>query len=178
MTPRIPSHSESLIKDHLSPLMSALKTSPTSECVCLALAEIFRVDAGEVALMRLTQTSLRFLYPEHLRDTGGIPISSSAVAAHTVRSKTAEIFNNFAQVKHASIFEMIMPEGAEQKVPPRIQKLMSAPIIDPRQSAVLGVIQISRKGIEPQSIPDFTWEEMHDLERAADLVAAASFLRS
>jgi hypothetical protein len=43
---------------------------------------------------------------------------------------------------------------------------------------VLGVIQISRKGTEARFIPDFTREEMHDLELAADLLATTPFLLS
>ena len=178
MTSKIPASDEIGMSDFLFPLASALRNSPTPESVCLALAEIFHVQSDEVALLRLEQHSLRFLYPAHLRDTGAIPIFSSAIAAHTAVSKTAEIFNNFAQVKHASIFEMIAPPGTdvgEQKVPLRIQKLMSVPIIDHIQSKVLGVIQISRKGMEPQLIPDFTREEMHDVELAADLLSKAAF---
>jgi hypothetical protein len=178
MASNIPGIEEIGISELLFPLASALRNSPTPESVCMALAEIFHVQSSEVALLRSEQRSLRFLYPAHLRDTGAIPISSSAVAAHTAVSKTAEIFNNFAQVKHASIFEMIAPPATdvkEQEAPLRIQKLMSVPIIDHLHSSVLGVIQISRKGTEPQLIPDFTREEMHDVERAADLLSRAAF---
>jgi hypothetical protein len=169
------------VPEPLFPLTSTLRTSPTPEGVCMALAEIFHVQAGEVALLRREQSSLYFLYPQHLRCTGAIPLSSSTIAAHTAISRMAEIFNNFAQVKHASIFEMIMPPSAElgeQRIPLRIQKLMSVPIVDRARSTVLGVIQISHKGMEPQLIPDFSREEMHDLELAADFLVTAPFLSS
>jgi hypothetical protein len=55
---------------------------------------------------------------------------------------------------------------------------MSVPIIENVESTVLGVIQISRKGTEARFIPDFTREEMHDLELAADLLATTPFLLS
>ena len=98
-----------------------------------SLAKVFKVQYAEVALLRLEGGLLKFIFPEHLRTTGAIPISSKAVAAHTALSKKAEIFNNFARVKHASIFETIKPVGAEaeEPAPPApIQKLMSVPILD------------------------------------------------
>ncbi|MGA2648308.1 MAG: GAF domain-containing protein [Candidatus Sulfotelmatobacter sp.] len=170
-----------MIADILHPLEAVLETSFTPEAVCVVLAEIFHVQSSEVALLRLEQDRLHFLYPKHLQSTGAIPISSSAVAAHTALSKKAEIFNNFAFVKHARIFESIRPLGAEvseEHLALPIQKLMSVPIIENVESTVLGVIQISRKGTEARFIPDFTREEMHDLELAADLLATAPFLLS
>jgi GAF domain-containing protein len=121
---------------------------------------------------------LRFIFPEHLRTTGAIPLSSKAVAAHTALSKKAEIFNNFARVKHASIFETIKPDAAqteEPTAPAPIQKLMSVPIMD-RNSAVVGVIQISRKALDPKLAQDFSREDLHDLELAAGLLATAPAL--
>jgi GAF domain-containing protein len=94
-------------------------------------------------------------------------------------SKKAEIFNNFAKVKHASIFETIKPGGAEEEGsrPNPIQKLMSVPILD-RQSNVLGVIQISRKGLDPRFAQDFSREDLHDLELAAGVLASSPVLLS
>ena len=90
----------------------------------------------------------------------------------------AEIFNNFARVKHASIFETIKPEdGEEAAAPAPIQKLMSVPIMD-RDSAVVGVIQISRKALDPKFAQDFSREDLHDLELAAGLLATAPALMS
>ena len=123
----------------------------------MVLAKIFQVQYNEVALLRLESGLLRFVFPEHLRTTGAIPLSSKAVAAHTALSKKAEIFNNFARVKHASIFEMIKPDAAkaeELAAPAPIQKLMSVPIMD-RDSAVVGVIQISRKGLDAKHAQGF-----------------------
>src|SRR5215475_1327672 len=143
---------EVVLPEHLLPLGSVLGQGVTALDLCMVLAKIFRVQYTEVALLRLEGGLLRFVFPEHLRTTGSIPISSKAIAAHTALSKKAEIFNNFARVKHASIFETIkVPGAADDDVPAQpapIQKLMSVPILDP-ETTVMGVIQISRKGLDP-----------------------------
>src|SRR6476646_5087211 len=141
---------EVVLPEHLLPVGSVLGQGVTALDLCMVLAKIFRVQYTEVALLRLEGGLLRFMFPEHLKTTGAIPLSSKAVAAHTALSKKAEIFNNFAKVKHASIFETIKPGGVEsdEPAPPSpIQKLMSVPIMD-RELKVLGVIQISRKGLD------------------------------
>ncbi len=99
-----------------APLGSVLGEGVTPLDVSMVLAKVFHVQYAEVALLRLDGGLLKFIFPEHLRTTGAIPISSKAVAAHTALSKKAEIFNNFARVKHASIFETIKPVGAEAKI--------------------------------------------------------------
>lgn len=168
---------EVVLPEHLLPLGSVLGQGVTALDLCMVLAKIFRVQYTEVALLRLEKGLLRFVFPEYLRTTGAIPISSKAVAAHTALSKKAEIFNNFARVKHASIFETIKPENADQEeAPPApIQKLMSVPILD-RNTEVVGVIQISRKGLDPKFAQDFSREDLHDLELAAGLLATAPAL--
>lgn len=169
---------EIALPEHLLPLGSVLGQGVTALDLCMVLAKIFRVQYTEVALLRLDGGVLRFVFPEYLRTSGAIPLSSKAVAAHTALSKKAEIFNNFARVKHASIFETIKPEGdnSEQPAAPSpIQKLMSVPIMD-RESAVVGVIQISRKGHDPKYAQDFSREDLHDLELAAGLLATAPAL--
>jgi GAF domain-containing protein len=168
---------EIVLPEHLLPMESVLGPGATTLDLCMVLAKIFRVQYSEVALLRLEKGLLRFLFPEHLRTTGAIPLSSKAVAAHTALSKKPEIFNNFARVKHARIFETIRPESAdaEEAVPAPIQKLMSVPIMD-RGANVLGVIQISRKGLDPRFAQDFSREDLHDLEVAAGLVATAPAL--
>lgn len=169
---------EVVLPEHLIPLGSVLGQGVSALDLCMVLAKIFRVQYTEVALLRLEGGLLRFIFPEHLRTTGAIPLSSKAVAAHTALSKKAEIFNNFARVKHASIFETIKPDGtaAEQPATPSpIQKLMSVPIMD-RDSVVVGVIQISRKGLDPKFAQDFSREDLHDLELAAGLLATAPAL--
>jgi hypothetical protein len=170
---------EIVLPENLLPLGSVLGVGVTPLDVSMVLARVFKVQHAEVALLRLEGGLLKFLIPEHLRTTGAIPISSKAVAAHTALSKKAEIFNNFARVKHASIFETIKPVGAETEelAPPApIQKLMSVPILD-QNLVVLGVIQISRKGNDPRFTQDFSREDLHDLEIAAGVLAASPVMQ-
>jgi hypothetical protein len=170
---------EIILPENLAPLGSVLEEGVTHLDVSMVLAKVFRVQHAEVALLRLEGGLLKFILPDHLRTTGAIPISSKAVAAHTALSKKPEIFNNFARVKHASIFETIRPVGADTEdasVPAPIQKLMSVPILD-RHSTVLGVIQISRKGLDPRFTQDFSREDLHDLELAAGVLAASPVMQ-
>jgi len=172
---------EFMLPENLLPLGSVLGEGVTPLDVSMVLAKVFHVQYAEVALLRLEAGLLKFIFPEHLRTTGAIPISSKAIAAHTALSKKAEIFNNFARVKHASIFETIKPLGVEtDDAPPTvapIQKLMSVPILN-RHSEVMGVIQISRKGLDPRLTQDFSREDLHDLELAAGVLAASPVMRS
>ena len=170
---------EIVLPEHLLPLGSVLGDGVSALDVCTVLAKIFRVQYTEVALLRLEGGLLHFVFPEYLRTSGAIPLSSKAVAAHTALSKKPEIFNNFARVKHASIFETIRPGSTpDEAIPPApIQKLMSVPIID-RDSAVVGVIQISRKGADSKYAQDFSREDLHDLELVAGLLATAPALRT
>jgi GAF domain len=168
---------EIVLPEHLLPLESVLGPGVSAMDLCMVLAKIFKVQYTEVALLRLEGGLLRFIFPDHLRTTGAIPLSSKAVAAHTALSKKAEIFNNFARVKHASIFETIKPgaDTEEPAAPSPIQKLMSVPIMD-RASNVVGVIQISRKALDAKFAQDFSREDLHDLELAAGLIATAPAL--
>src|SRR6202049_3732394 len=169
---------EIVLPEHLLPLGSVLGDGVSALDVCTVLANIFRVQSNEVALLRLEGGLLHFLFPENLRTAGAIPLSSKAVAAHTALSKKAEIFNNFARVKHASIFETIRPNASDsdEPAPPApIQKLMSVPIMD-RDSVVGGVIQILRKGLDLKFAQDFSREDLHDLELVAGLLATAPAL--
>lgn len=172
---------EIVLPENLLPLESVLGEGVPAQDLCMVLAKIFQVQNTEVALLRLEGGLLRFVFPEYLRTSGAIPLSSKAVAAHTALSKKAEIFNNFARVKHASIFETVKPgssDAEEAVVPAPIQKLMTVPIMD-SDSVVVGVIQISRKGLDPQYAKDFSREDVHDLEIVAGLLATApAFLTS
>ncbi len=142
-------------------------TTPASICACVA--GIFRVSATEVALLELSGSMLNFLYPAELRTAGAIPLSSSAVAARTARTKQSELFNGFTQVKHSSVFELVKlgDTGLDEQV---IQKLMSAPVLA-RNEEVDGVIQVSRKAPRPAAAgPDFTPEDLRKLESVGRFV--------
>src|SRR6266481_268368 len=84
---------EITLPENLLPLGSILSQGVTPMDACMILAKVFHVQYTEVALLRLESGLLRFIFPEHLRTSGAIPISSSAVAAHTALSKKAEKFN-------------------------------------------------------------------------------------
>jgi len=155
------------------------KTTPAD--FCSELAKLFQVRATEVALLQLEGGLLKFLFPEALKTAGAIPLSSStAIAAHTVSTRKVELFNSFARVKHASIFETVRlgaSDQADSAAHAPIQKLMSAPIVD-SDGEVLGVIQVCRKGFDAVSAgADFTLADLTNLERAAVIVAKASFLQ-
>jgi hypothetical protein len=138
----------------------------TPESMCAWVARIFQVSETEVALLELGGSLLNFLYPAALKTAGAIPISSSAVAAQTARTKEAEVFNGFAQVKHFSIFELVKigATGLDDQI---IQKLMSAPVLA-QNGDVVGVIQISRKAPRLAAAgPDFTPEDLRKLESVA-----------
>jgi len=76
--------------------------------ICAGVAKIFRVRETEIALLELSGSLLKPCVSSGAeRRRGRIPLSSSAVAARTARTKEAEIFNGFAQVKHFSIFELV-----------------------------------------------------------------------
>ena len=130
---------------------------------CSEIANLFQVRTHEVAVLELRHAMLHFVYPAELRKTGLIPIISSAQAAKTATSKRAEIFNNFTNVRHSSVFEMIKVSGETGTA---IQRLMSAPILSPT-GEVLGVIQVSRKGVTPmESGREF---EANDLQTLRDV---------
>ncbi len=140
------------------------------------------MHSNEVALLRLESGLLKFLCPAELATAGSIPISSStAVASHTAVTRKTELFNNFTRVKHASIFESIRPGGEkgdeEELRPATIHKLMSAPVLDKAES-VLGVVQICHKGFDlVSSGPDFTLEDLQQLEIAAKALSNSSFMQ-
>lgn len=160
----------------------SLSGAATPEIACAALADLFSVGRAEVALLRAENDVLNFLFPGALKAAGFIPLSSaSAVAARTASSRKVELFNNFVIVQHANVFETIKLSTLGQSDKPgsnTIQKLMTTPVVDPQQH-VLGVIQISRKGItQDDAGPDFTLNDLQNLEAAARILAKLPFMNS
>jgi hypothetical protein len=163
----------------LAALQTLVSQNPTPDQFCAELSKIFRVQQTEVALFRLEEGRLKFLFPSELKTAGSIPLSSSsAVAAHTATGRKAEVFNNFARVKHASVFEMVkLAHKEESPDQPPIQRLITAPILDDTES-VLGVIQVCRKGLGLLSSgPEFTSDDLRQLECSASLAARAGFMQ-
>ena len=159
-----------------------LEQGNTPDKFCVALAKLFAVRPKEVAMLKLEKLLLTFLYPDELKTAGAIPVSSSsAIAAHTASTKKFEIFNNFAKVNHARIFESVKLENPEEQeiieeTASGIQKLMSAPVLN-AQGKVLGVIQICRKGFSaPSSGPDFTDADLKQLKLASEIASKKDFM--
>jgi len=160
----------------------SLSGAATPEIACATLADLFSVGRAEVALLRAENDVLNFLFPGALKAAGFIPLSSaSAVAARTASSRKVELFNNFVIVQHANVFETIKLSTLGQSDKPgsnTIQKLMTTPVVDPQQH-VLGVIQICRKGItQDDAGPDFTLNDLQNLEAAARILAKLPFMNS
>jgi hypothetical protein len=147
--------------------------------IAVELSRSFGVHDDEVAIFKLEQSHLKFVYPPSLTNVGMIPLNhSSSVAARTANSKRPEIINNLPQMRHASVFESVpvdsttrskKPDQKPEKVAMAIQKMMSIPVVG--AAGVVGVIQISRKGRSPHAAgADF---QPPDLQR---LIAAANAL--
>src|SRR5271154_6608313 len=123
------------------------------------IAKNLGVKPDEIALMGVSTRwrHLHFLVPESLKQVGFIPLSStSSVAARTARESRPDIINNFASVRHATVFEGVKIAGESSEL---IQKMASAPILS--GDKVVGVIQVSRKGPDAMNAgPDFDAEDL------------------
>src|SRR5258707_565211 len=167
-------------KISVSELEKMLSESPSSDRVCLKLAQILHVRRSEVALLRLDKGSLRFIFPPELRAAGVLPLSGSAVAARTAATRTSLLSNSFMRVKHVSLFEAVKLGAAEEdrsqeQMP--IQKIMSVPVA-PAGGSVMGVVQVSRKGLDASIAgADFTNEDLKQLERAAEILCRMPFMQ-
>jgi GAF domain-containing protein len=126
------------------------------------IAKTLHVKVDEVAILAVSEKwrHLYFLVPQALRNVGHIPLSStSALAARTVRDRRPEIVNNFATVRHASVFEGVKAESLNAAA---IQRIISAPIS--LDGKVIGVIQISRKAATvAESGPEFSGADLQKL---------------
>jgi GAF domain-containing protein len=129
------------------------------QSVAERIAKSLAVKPDEVAILGLSTRwkHLHFLAPDALQHVGYIPLSSnSALAARTARESRPEIINNFAAIRHASVFEGVKVAGEPSEA---IQKIISAPILS--DGKVVGIIQISRKGTNPATAgPDFTASDL------------------
>jgi hypothetical protein len=123
------------------------------------IAKHIGVKSDEIALMGLSTRwrHLHFLVPESLKQVGFIPLSStSAIAAKTARESRPDIINNFAAVRHATVFEGVKTANESGEA---IQKIISAPILSGEK--VVGVIQVSRKGPDAKAAgPDFSADDL------------------
>jgi len=122
------------------------------------------------------------VFPQELRSAGVLPLSGSAVAARTASTRTPLLSNTFMRVKHVSLFEAVKlgtaateeEERGQEQMP--IQKIMSVPVMN--SGNVVGVIQISRKGLDPSiSGADFSGDDLKQLEKAADIMGRMPFMQ-
>ena len=167
-------------KASVSELERMLSESPSSDKACVKLAQILRVRRNEVALLRLEKGSLRFIFPPELRSAGVLPLTGSAVAARTAATRTPLLSNTFMRVKHVSLFEAVklgaeIEDRSQEQMP--IQKIISVPVA-PAGGNVMGVVQISRKGLDAALAgADFTGEDLKQLEQAAEILARMPFMQ-
>lgn len=123
----------------------------------------FAAKKDEVAILRVSPDAkmLRFIFPIKLTKIGTIPLTTAhSLAAKNIRDKRGEIVNNFSVYKHPTVFEAVDLSEQEKAAP--IQKIMSTAMI--ADGAVVGVIQISRKGRGGDPIgPDFTQRDLTEL---------------
>ena len=154
-------------------------TLANAERIGRELAKAFGVREDEIGILRLDKQNLVFCYPAKLHTVGSIPLNtSSSVAVRTANLKRAEIINNFAQIKHTSIFESVqlgssgsqaVGESTERQANV-IQKMMSVPVLG--SARALGVIQVSRKGENAAAAGlDFMPTDLHKLVAAAAALA-------
>src|SRR5450755_622717 len=170
-------------KASLAEMESMLSEGPSADRVCRKLAQILRVRRSEVALLRLEKGSLRFIFPPELRSAGVLPLTGSAVAARTAATRSPLLSNTFMRVKHVSLFEAVRlgaeadeEDRSQEQMP--IQKIMSVPVA-PAGGDVIGVVQISRKGLDTSGAgADFTNADLKQLEQAAEILARMPFMQS
>jgi hypothetical protein len=167
-------------KASVSELERMLSESSSSDQVCLKLAQILHVRRNEVALLRLDKGSLRFIFPPELRSAGVLPLTGSAVAARTAAARTPLLSNTFMRVRHVSLFEAVKlgageEDRSQEQMP--IQKIMSVPVA-PSGGNVMGVVQVSRKGLDASLAgADFTGEDLKQLQQAAEILARMPFMQ-
>lgn len=137
--------------------------------VAQTVADAFGVRHHEVGILRVEGPWLVFLYPFKLRNVAAIPLNSAnSVAAQTATNSRPQIINNFAQVRHTTIFESIpLDQGQGSGM---IQKLVSVPI--PGAQGPVGVLQICRKGATPHKAgADFSFSDLQKLMSKASVLA-------
>jgi hypothetical protein len=138
---------------------SATSTDVSLPAIAERIAKNLGVKTDEIAILGVSNRwrHLHFLVPQALKNVGFIPLSStSALAARTARENRSEVNNNFAAVRHATVFEGVKTAAVSGD---SIQKIISAPILC--DAKVVGVMQVSRKGnTASEAGPDFTADEL------------------
>ncbi len=135
------------------------------------LAERYAVSEEEIGLLlRADKKVLRFAHPlSHFRgETNLFPVNSPGVATNVVRSGRGMIHNDMSQVGHLEIYERISTGGEKPK---EIQKMIAAPLTL-TGGEVIGVVEVSRKGKNPQTAgSNFTPGDLAELMQVGSAVA-------
>jgi hypothetical protein len=167
-------------KSDVADLEKMVAGSSNPEEVCAKIAHALHVRRGEIALMRVEKRSLRFLCPTELRSAGEIPLSGTSVAARTATTRAPLLSNTFMRVKHVSLFEAVRLKDEEEDLRNEqmpIQKIISVPVME-AGGKVLGVVQVSRKGLDASLAgPDFSHDDLKLLEKAGTILARMPFMK-
>src|ERR1039457_5889814 len=129
----------------------------------------------------VTVTSTKFFFfssrRRHTRLQGDW---SSDVCSSDPATRAPLLSNAFMRVKHVSLFEAVklgaeVEDRSQEQMP--IQKIMSVPVAPP-EGSVMGVVQISRKGLDASLAgADFTNDDLKQLEQAAEILARMPFMQ-
>lgn len=134
------------------------------------MAAFFDVRAHEIGLFSVDakRHEITFRWPLSMASVGHIPLNAvNSLVAKTANERKATLDNGFARTRHLFMFEHMLAEKSERIT---AQKVMSVPLID--AGAVVGVIQVVRKGASPlEAGDDFTPQNLADLERIAAVLA-------
>jgi len=148
----------------------------SADAIGREIAKLMSVDLDEVAILKIEQMQLCFVYPAKLKDVGTIPLTTSAsIAVRCALNRRSEISNNFAQARHTTVFEAVdlgtQSKGFGDSGKPIIQKMITAPVVV--QDKSIAVLQVCRKGTTRHAAgPDFTPMDLRRLNDIAALVAA------
>jgi hypothetical protein len=132
--------------------------------------------------MRLGKDLLSFLHPEHkeLQDRSRFPVLPRSLPTRYPPRKQ-NLINFFAKVKRAGIFETVKLSSSEDVgrsgEKSRFKSGCQRQFLTHKHK-VLSVVQVCRKGFDPATAgPDFTRDDLQQLELAARVLSALPFVK-
>lgn len=137
-----------------SSLISAKTLTERAEILANFLSKEFKVNVEDIAILMEKLGALSFIWPSTLASCA-VPIDLKSTAGKTFKEKKTFIFNKFAEVEHVSLFEKFVKDENFNTLP--IQKIISAPFT--KNTGIIGVIQVSRKGKSPLDCVDFNKDD-------------------
>lgn len=156
---------------HLARLL--LPLDPTARVAATAheLAGFFQVEPHEVGIFVVDsqQRTANFAWPPHTGRAINLPLKSftTSLVSATARERRGLIDNAFATTPHLHMFEHGLVEREQRQT---IQKVMSVPVS--HNQALRWIVQVGRKGnTAAEAGPDFTAENLQQLERIAEAIA-------